>query len=107
MFMQYQGGSIGHSSTRDTTNRFLLDHHLLDLSNDNDNIEDEGSKRENAGGDNNDDDDNQSSVSKVMELEAIKRTIMAMNGLQRRTMRVNQSQMTQMTCWGPKMVRER
>ena len=121
MFMRYRGGSVGHSSTRDATNRFLLDRHPLDLSNDDGDIEDEGSEHENAGGDDNNDDDDQSSEGSVQgdgtggnqvddysyELEAIKRTITAMNGLQMRTTRVNQSPMTQMMRWGPKMVRER
>ena len=49
----------------------------------------------------------QRAVSKVMELEAIKQMIMAMNGLQRRSTRVNQSLMMQMMHWGLKMVRER
>ena len=31
MFMQYRGGGVGHSSTREATNRFLLDHDRLDV----------------------------------------------------------------------------
>ena len=65
MFMRYRGGGVGHSSTRDATNRFLLDRHPLDLSNDDGDIEDEGSERENAGGDDNNDDDDQSSEGSV------------------------------------------
>ena len=65
MFMRYRGGGVGHSSTRDATNRFLLDRHPLDLSNDDGDIEDEGSERENAGGDDDNDDDDQSSEGSV------------------------------------------
>ena len=33
MFMQYQGGSVGHSSTREATNKFLYDCDPLDVPN--------------------------------------------------------------------------
>ena len=32
MFMRYRGGGIGHTSTREATNRFLLDHDQLDMA---------------------------------------------------------------------------
>ena len=76
MFMRYRGGGVGHSSTREATNKFLLDRDRLDMSDvgegvkeEEDNIGglDDGEHRtedgrspkdnEDAGGDDNDKDD--------------------------------------------------
>jgi len=40
--MRFRGGGVGHSNTRDATNRFLTDRHPLDAAIDEDQIEDEG-----------------------------------------------------------------
>lgn len=32
MFMRYRGGGVGHTSTREATNRFLLDRDRLDMA---------------------------------------------------------------------------
>ena len=39
--MQYRGGGVGHSSTRDATNKFLSDRNRLDMPDDEESIEDD------------------------------------------------------------------
>jgi hypothetical protein len=41
MFMRYRGGGVGHSSTREATNKFLHDRDRLDVPNGHEGVEDD------------------------------------------------------------------
>ena len=57
MFMQYQGGGVGHSSTREATNKFLFDRDQLDVPDGDESVKSDIEEDENGDSDVNSEDD--------------------------------------------------
>ena len=55
--MRYQGGGVGHSSTREATNKFLFNHDRLDVPDGNESVESDIEEDENGDSDVNGEDD--------------------------------------------------